>query len=47
MALQLHAEGRSHYSFLFTARLLAGTQSINHTLIRQHAILLLCASSDV
>ena len=31
MALQLHAEGRSHYSFLFTARLLAGTHSINRT----------------
>ncbi len=31
MALQLHAEGQSHYSFLFTARLLAGTHSINRT----------------
>ncbi len=29
MALQLRAEGQSHYSFLFTARLLAGTHSIS------------------
>ena len=31
MALQLRVEGQSPYSFLSTAHLLAGTQSINHT----------------
>ncbi len=33
MVLQLHAEGQSHYSFPFTACLLAGTHSINDTFV--------------